>query len=157
MHLRLFNSGSSTVNLFPGNKKSSIEIPGALDMLFGGDHRSAFIYFYSSCDISRCLRSVIIEFCTLNMVILKPLGVIWTILSFLLHLLHCIFLCPTVNSPNLIPRLSFSLSISACALLAIQSALILIEVNTPAIAILLATVGVVVSIPGYGVLHPKIK
>jgi hypothetical protein len=62
---------------------------------------------------------------------------------------------PTVNSVNLIPRLSFSLSISACALLATQSALILIEVNTPAIAILLATVGVVVSIPGVWCSSPK--
>lgn len=70
------------------------------------------------------------------------------ILSLLLHLLHCIFLCLAARSANLVPRINHALSISACPLLAAQSIFILMEVKAFATAILLATVGVLVSIQG---------
>ncbi len=79
---------------------------------------------------------------------LKSLGAILTILSLLLHLPRCIFLCLTVHSAGLIPRLSLSLSILACPLLATQSILALMEVKASTTAILLATVSVLVSIQG---------
>lgn len=79
---------------------------------------------------------------------LKSLGAILTTLSLLLHLLHYIFLCPTIRSAGPIPRINLTLSISACPLLVVLSVLTLIEVKASATAILLTTVGVLVSIQG---------
>ncbi|KAE8397151.1 hypothetical protein BDV37DRAFT_266417 [Aspergillus pseudonomiae] len=50
---------------------------------------------------------------------------------------------------GLIPRLSLSLSISACPLLTTHSIPILIVVKSPTTGILLATVGILVSIQGF--------